>query len=172
MDIMKNKKYMRNDGWDMNEKGMLKKLSKYAQEGWLLDHMGHFHFTLIKGEAKSIKYAMDYRPKEKDKETYIDIFQGSGWNYVCDDGAFYIFSAPLDAIDIHTDKKPVKQQFQQRMLIVFLVLVLALIITVTGLKMEKSLLSFLMAIIGGMMSGGSFVWLIGLFRQLIKKEIA
>lgn len=169
---MKDKKYMVNDGWDMNEKGTLKKLSAYALEGWLLESMDTLHFTLVKGEAKNIKYAMDYRPKETDKEAYLQVIAGSDWSYVCDDGGFYIFSAPQDAIDFHTDREPVKKQCVRRMLYVGVLLMLGILMMLMGLSMEKHIGSLFLSVVGGMMSGFFGVWLIGLLRKVIQRDYA
>ena len=65
---MKNVKYMTNYGWDICEKKMLKKLSEFANEGWILDSMSPLRFKLIKGEPQSLVYEMDYQKDVEDKE--------------------------------------------------------------------------------------------------------
>lgn len=167
---MKTIKYMANDGWDISEEKMLKKLSNYASEGWILESMSFFRFKLIKKDPQDIIYQMDYQSKIEDKEEYRKIFEEAGWKFVCELEGFNIFYAPKGTVSIYTDKSNLIEATNRRKKYVFATWIVSLILALIGLKMKKSIISLIITVFFCSIFGYCSVWLFGLLRKNTKKD--
>ncbi len=169
---MKNVKYMTNYGWDICEKKMLKKLSEFANEGWILDSMSPLRFKLIKGEPQSLVYEMDYQKDVEDKEEYRRIFQEAGWNLVCELDGFSIFSAPKGTVSLYTDKTNLYEGIKKRRQKVMLAWIISILMICFGLCVNITNVSLIVGLLGAMLFGSTTVWLGGLLinKRNVKKE--
>lgn len=101
---MKNK-YVMISGLAFSEETDLKKLNKYAKEGWLLEGIvGGFFYKLRKDKPQDLIYNLDYQ-READEE-YFNIFKEAGWNQVVSVGNYiHIFSAKAGTKPIYSDRE-------------------------------------------------------------------
>jgi len=100
---MRNTKYVSSGGVAFSESKDMKKLSKYAKNGWLLESFAPFGYKLRKGESKNIEYSLDYR--EEADDDYFAYFEEAGWSHVCSLGnQIHMFNAPSGTTPIYTDK--------------------------------------------------------------------
>ena len=99
---MKNK-YVIIDGLAFAEENDMKKLSKYAKEGWVLDSIvGGFFYKLRKDTPQNIIYSLDYR--DNADEEYYSIFKEAGWDLVVSvEKKINIFSAAAGTKPIYSD---------------------------------------------------------------------
>lgn len=99
---MKNTKYISSGGLAFSEKKDMKRLSKYASKGWLLESFAPFGYKLRKGEPQNLVYSVDFQ-MNADEEYYL-LFEDAGWTYVCSAGdGFHIFRATPGTAPIYTD---------------------------------------------------------------------
>ncbi len=98
-------KYLWNMGLAFDEEGVLKKMSKLAEQGWFLCNMSLLRYKFEKGEPKDLIYSMDFKNLKEDKEEYFELFDLSGWQHMCSYGPYHFFSAPIGTVPIYTDKK-------------------------------------------------------------------
>ncbi len=96
-------KYVLCGGLAFSEDRDLRKLSRLAEKGWILEDLSGLFYKLRKGSPQKLVYAIDYRA-DYDEE-YFDIFSNSGWTHVttCDD-TIHFFSAPCGTKPIYSDK--------------------------------------------------------------------
>src|SRR5699024_1009621 len=81
---MKQKKYVSSGGLAFSEEKDMKKLSKYAKKGWILEGFAPFGYRLQKGEPATIQYSLDYQMDAD--EDYFAYFEAAGWSHVCSSG--------------------------------------------------------------------------------------
>ena len=109
---MKKVKYIPSGGLAFYEEKEMKKLSKYAKEGWMLEKFAGLGYMLRKGESKNIEYSLDYQ-KEADEE-YFAFFEAAGWSHVCSVGnEIHIFSAPTGTKPIYSDKPTTVEKYER-----------------------------------------------------------
>lgn len=100
---MKQTKYIPSMGLAFFEEADMKKLEKYAKEGWILEKFAPLGYKLRKEKPQNIEYSLDYQ-KEAD-EDYYSYFEAAGWSHVCSVGnEINIFSAPVGTKPIYSDK--------------------------------------------------------------------
>ncbi len=90
----------RNESW----------LSDMAKKGLHLKKFGRIFVYFEKGEPKETKYRIDYN-KTKPTQEQLDVYNDCGWDFVLNNGDFYVFSSDEKscATELHTD--PVEQGF-------------------------------------------------------------
>ncbi|WP_372999096.1 DUF2812 domain-containing protein [Lutispora sp.] len=90
----------RNESW----------FSAMASKGLHLKKFGHLFVSFEKGEPKKTKYRIDYLEKAPSQEQ-LDVYKDCGWNFIANNGYFYVFSANEKscATELHTD--PIEQGF-------------------------------------------------------------
>ena len=109
---MKKVKYIPSGGLAFFEEKEMKKLSRYAREGWILGKFAGLGYRLRKGEPQNIEYSLDYQ-KEADGE-YFAFFEAAGWSQVCSVGnEIHIFSAPAGTKPIYTDKPTIVDKYER-----------------------------------------------------------
>ena len=140
---MKNK-YVGIGGFAFSEEKDMKKLSKYAKEGWILDSIvGGFFYKLRKDTPRNIIYSLDYQ--DKADEEYFSIFKEAGWDLVVSIGnKMNIFSAPVGTKPIYSDMdtemekyKIMKEQTKRGTvysLLIGVILVISMIVSVIAVK--------------------------------------
>jgi hypothetical protein len=71
-------KFVYNSGLAFSEEKEMKKLSKYARKGWLLESFAGFGFgyKLREGKPKNIDYSLDYQNGAD--EDYFEFFEAAG----------------------------------------------------------------------------------------------
>lgn len=165
-------KYMVNQGWDIAEEKMLKRLSQFAKEGWLLESMTAMKFQLIKVTPEDLIYAMDYQKNVEDLDEYFAIFTEAGWSFVCELSGFRIFSAPKGTKEIYTDDTNLKEMILSRKKKVFLVWCVSVLGIAFNFFIEDSLSNKIieaMALLISIICAGTFgftsVWLFGLIMK-------
>ncbi|GAA0679819.1 MULTISPECIES: DUF2812 domain-containing protein [Clostridium] len=166
-------KTMLNEGWDISKNKMLRKLSNYAKEGWILESMSTLKFNLIKGEPKDLIYSMDYQPEVEDINEYLEIFKMEGWAFVCEDQGFRIFSAAPGSKPIYTDTTALDESRKIRMKYAAIILAISLITTGVLIIITKNFsgsfiksICFLILLVASAALGWSSVWIFGLlFRK-------
>ncbi|MEH7253686.1 DUF2812 domain-containing protein [Neobacillus niacini] len=109
---MRKVKYIPSGGLAFYEEKEMKKLAKYAKEGWILEKFAGLGYKLRKEESKDIEYSLDYQ-KEADDE-YFTFFEAAGWSHVCSAGnEIHIFSAPTGTKPIYTDKPTTVEKYER-----------------------------------------------------------
>lgn len=89
----------RNESW----------FSDMANKGLHLKKFGRFFIYFEKGEERETKYRIDYL-KVAPSQEQIDVYHECGWDFVTNQGNFYVFSADVEsATELHTD--PIEQGF-------------------------------------------------------------
>ena len=98
-------KYVMIEGIAFNEEGDMKKLSKYASQGWILESIvGGFFYKLKKDKPQNIVYSLDYQTEVN--EEYFNIFKEAGWKHVISVAKqMHIFSAEEGTKPIYSDKE-------------------------------------------------------------------
>ncbi|MDS0528498.1 DUF2812 domain-containing protein [Clostridium sp. SHJSY1] len=99
-------KYAICGGLAFSEESDMKKLSRYAKEGWMLDKIvaGGFFYKLRKEKPKDIVYSLDYQ--DEATEEYFDMFLESGWTKVLSiGGKMHIFSAQEGIKPIYSERE-------------------------------------------------------------------
>ncbi|WP_238884046.1 DUF2812 domain-containing protein [Clostridium sp. YIM B02551] len=98
-------KYVIIEGFAFNEEGDMKRLSKYASQGWILESIvGGFFYKLKKDRPQNIVYSLDYQREAN--EEYFDIFKEAGWKHVISLGKqMHIFSAEAGTKPIYSDRE-------------------------------------------------------------------
>ena len=99
---MKNK-YVMVGGLAFSEENDMKKLERYAREGWILECIvGGFFYKLKKDKPQDIVYSLDYQTDAS--EEYFTIFKEAGWELVFSlENQMHIFSAPVGTKPIYSD---------------------------------------------------------------------
>ncbi len=84
----------RNESW----------FSAMAKKGLHLRKFGRIFVHFAKGEAKETKYRIDYL-KGAPSQEQLDVYHDCGWDFVANNGDFYIFSADEKSCssELHTD---------------------------------------------------------------------
>jgi len=109
---MKNTKYMGSGGLAFTEQGDMRRLSKYARRGWLLESFAPFGYKLRKSEPQNIVYSVDFHMNVD--EEYYSIFESAGWTYVCSAGnGFHIFRAEAGTAPIYSDKGTLIDKYER-----------------------------------------------------------
>lgn len=109
---MKRTKYVPSGGLAFNEDKELRRLEKYAGEGWILESFAFLGYQLRKVEPRKLQYNLDYQP-HADKE-YFKLFEDAGWAHVCSAGCeIHIFSATLGINPIYSDKATIFDKYER-----------------------------------------------------------
>lgn len=104
-------KYIMNMGLAFDEDRVMKKLSKMAKEGWILEEMTGFRYKLVKDEPTDLVYTMDYKKMDGNEREYFDLFKSCNWKHMCSYGDFHFFAAPSGEVPIYTDKKSYLEKY-------------------------------------------------------------
>src|SRR5665648_40036 len=81
MVMCKNKttRYVPSLGLAFAEKKEMEKLSKLAEEGWILDSFAFLGYKLCKRNVEKLIYSVDYNdPPHAEQEEYLQIFREGG----------------------------------------------------------------------------------------------
>ncbi|GGG75582.1 DUF2812 domain-containing protein [Paenibacillus radicis (ex Gao et al. 2016)] len=109
---MKQTKYVTSGGLAFTEKRDMRKLSKYARKGWLLDSFAPFGYKLRKAEPQNYAYEVDFQVSPD--EDYFAIFAEAGWAHICSAGnGFHVFQAPAGTKPIYTDKATLVEKYER-----------------------------------------------------------
>ncbi|WP_029270971.1 DUF2812 domain-containing protein [Virgibacillus alimentarius] len=108
---MKQTKYVSSGGLAFSEEKDMKKLSKYAKKGWILEGFAPFGYRLQKGEPATIQYSLDYQMDAD--EDYFAYFEAAGWSHVCSSGnSIHLFYAPVGTAPIYSDKETMIEKYE------------------------------------------------------------
>ncbi|PBB06553.1 DUF2812 domain-containing protein [Salimicrobium humidisoli] len=113
---MKNKKYISSGGLAFEEEKDMRKLEKYAAEGWKVEGFYLLGYKLKKSEPAEKIYAIDYC--NKPDEEYFSYFREGGWEYVASQSDYiHLFTAAHGTTPLYTDKATEidKYEAEQRM---------------------------------------------------------
>lgn len=109
---MRRIKYVPSGGLAFNEEKDLRKLEKYADEGWILDRFAFLGYQLKIAEPRKLQYSLDYQPKA-DME-YFKLFEVAGWTHVCSAGCeIHIFSASVNTKPIYSDRETIYDKYKR-----------------------------------------------------------
>lgn len=110
---MRETKYVWCSGLAFKEEEDMKKLSQYAQHGWIFEKVAFlgFAYKLKKRESLNIEYTLDFQ-KDADDE-YFTLFQDAGWTHVYSLVHLHIFHAPAGTKPIYTDKQTAAEKFER-----------------------------------------------------------
>lgn len=112
--MAKNIKYVPSGGLLLSEDKDIKKLSKLAKEGWILESFEKLSFKLRKCEPQDIEYCIDYNNEKDDLEEYLLMFENSHWKHICSYEGYHFFKAPKGAIPIYTDKETLTTKYKKQ----------------------------------------------------------
>jgi len=102
---MKNTKYVMMGGYAFSEDSDMKKLKKFAKDGWVIDGVSLpiLSYRLKKGEPQNLDFAIDYQSEVDDD--YFLLFESAGWKHEATIGdEIHLFSAPEGTKPIYSDK--------------------------------------------------------------------
>ncbi|MED4534303.1 DUF2812 domain-containing protein [Metabacillus fastidiosus] len=109
---MKQTKYVPSGGLAFYEEKEMKKLSKLAKEGWVLESFAFLGYKLRKIESQDIDYSVDYQKNPDDD--YFTYFETAGWSHICSAGnEIHIFSAPVGTKPIYSDQETVIDKYDR-----------------------------------------------------------
>lgn len=100
----KNKKYVVCGGLAFTEQKDMEKLSKLASEGWIFTKFANLGYYLEKGEPEDIIYSTDVNENKEGLAEYFEMFEKSGWKYVCSYDSIHFFKAMRGTKPIYTDR--------------------------------------------------------------------
>jgi len=110
---MRKKKFVLNWYQTNDTAAMERKLEKLAEKGWLLEKVNNWGWHFRRCEPRSAKYTITYFPAASvfdagptpGQETYADLCQAAGWEFVSAYGPMQYFRAARpDPIPIETDE--------------------------------------------------------------------
>ncbi|MTI81452.1 MAG: DUF2812 domain-containing protein [Firmicutes bacterium] len=105
-------KFIPSGGLAFVEEKDLRKISKYAKEGWILESFAMLGYRLKKGEPRNIEYEIDYQTGVD--EDYFAYFEEAGWSHVCSAGdEIHVFSAPVGTKPIYSDKETIIEKYER-----------------------------------------------------------
>ncbi|MEK4027860.1 DUF2812 domain-containing protein [Pseudobacillus sp. FSL P4-0506] len=108
MKKQKDKRYISSGGLAFSEGKDMKKLSKLAKKGWILQSFAPLGYTLRKSNPRHLIYSLDYQDVPKaEMEGYYAIFRAGGWKPVCSAGGMHIFSAVPGMRPIYTGRSTI-----------------------------------------------------------------
>lgn len=179
--MSKNTKTVICSGLAFSEEKDMKKLSKLAKEGWILDSFKNLSYKLKKSEPQDLIYCVDYNDNKEDLDAYFDIFEDSEWEHVCSMECYHFFKAPSGTKPIYTDEETLssKYKWMHNMLkktIIYCIisaLVALLIANITGNINENNIIYECIELLAYMIFGG----IVGLTSALtvatfiVKKKI-
>ena len=112
MEKNKQTRYMGSAGLAFAEEREMKKLSKMAAKGWLLESFAFAGFTLRRGEPQELIYCLDVQTLSADeKEEYDETFRAGGWQPVCSVENMHIFSAAPGTKPIYSDQNSLQEKY-------------------------------------------------------------
>ncbi len=95
---MKNRKVVWKALTALQEEYEAKWLAEMSLEGWHLIKYSPFRYTFEKGQPKEYVYKFDYQTQLKDKESYIQIFEDAGWEYILEYMGWQFFRCEPDNV--------------------------------------------------------------------------
>ncbi|MEO3945761.1 DUF2812 domain-containing protein [Gorillibacterium sp. CAU 1737] len=108
----KEKRYLPSSGLAFAEETIMSRLSKLAEEGWLLDSFAPLGFWLKRGEPQRLIYSLDMRDvTEDERRDYYDTFWSGGWTPVCSTGNIHIFAAAAGTPPIYSDRETHREKY-------------------------------------------------------------
>lgn len=110
--MSKNIKYVMCGGLAFTEEKDMKKLSKLAKEGWILDSFKYLSYRLVKSKPEDIMYCVDYNCDKNDLSSYFEMFDESKWKYVCSYDGFHFFKAPVGTQPIYSDNDTLSLKYK------------------------------------------------------------
>ena len=108
----RNIKYVPSGGLVLSEGKDMKKLSKLAKEGWILESFEKLSYELRKSEPEDVIYYVDYNKDKADIDSYLEIFENSEWKYVCSFEAYHFFKAKTGTQPIYTDRNSLSLKYE------------------------------------------------------------
>ncbi|MDX8291703.1 DUF2812 domain-containing protein [Metabacillus indicus] len=109
---MAKRRYMPSAGLAFAEEREMKKLSKMAQKGWVLEKFSFMGYTLKKSNPRHLIYSLDYQNVKGDgAEEYYDVFRAAGWEPVTSIGSVHVFSAEEGTPPIHTEDESKAEKY-------------------------------------------------------------
>lgn len=109
----RNIKYIPSGGLVLSEEKDIKKLSKLAKEGWILESFEKLSYKLRKGEPEDVIYCIDYNEDKEDLDSYLEFFENSEWNYVCSYDSYHFFKAKTGTKPIYTDEDTLSIKYEK-----------------------------------------------------------
>ncbi|MCX7920525.1 MAG: DUF2812 domain-containing protein [Clostridia bacterium] len=107
-------RYMPSMGLAFVEESEMRKLSRLAEDGWLLESFAFLGYKLRRGERQKLIYSMDtYDLKPGEREQYYEMFEAGGWKHVCSHGNIHIFSASPDTKPIYSDRSTLYEKYRR-----------------------------------------------------------
>ena len=107
--------YQLGNGLAFSEGKDVKMFEEMSKNGYSLQNVNVFGFYKFEqSEPKELSYSIDYHSIEKGKENleeYIEIFENSGWEYVCGDCTIHYFRAPKGTVAIYTDQTNLSDKY-------------------------------------------------------------
>jgi len=105
-------RYQISMGLAFDEEGDMRKLSKLASEGWLLQSFASLGYRLRRDQPQQLIYCVDYRELPAgEREQYLELFEASGWKPVCSHSSMHVFSAKPGTKPIYTDKSTMRSKY-------------------------------------------------------------
>lgn len=106
-------KYVPSGGLVLSEKKDMKKLSKLAKEGWILESFEKLSYKLRRGKPEDVIYCIDYNEDKEEIDLYLELFESSEWKHVCSFEAYHFFKASPGTQPIYTDKDSLSLKYKK-----------------------------------------------------------
>ena len=111
-------------------------LNKMSEEGWQLEKGGCFHSVFRRDDQVRYIYQLDYMPKLRDKDRYLELFSEQGWEYINStiNGWHYFKKAYSEDLSeeekvIYTDKQSLYEMQNRYVVMLRAFVVLACVMT-------------------------------------------
>lgn len=138
------------EAWEYERE--IEDLNRASQEGWQLEKGGCFYSVFRKDEQARYLYQIDYTPRIKDKERYLEMFREQGWEYI--NSTFngwnyfkkpYSEDLPEDEKVIYTDKQSLYEMQNRyvvmlRIFVIFACIMVAFYLVMGVLRGEVGIL--------------------------------
>lgn len=107
--------YQLGNGLAFLENKDVKMFQEMSMNGYSLKSVNCFGFYKFEqDEPRDLSYSIDYHCIEKGEgntEEYKEIFESSGWEYVCGDRTIHYFRAPKGTVAIYTDDSNLSDKY-------------------------------------------------------------
>lgn len=138
----KETRYMSSMGLAFAEQREMRKLSRLAAQGWLLESFAFAGYALRRGQPQNLIYSLDMQAVGKEElEEYRETFRAGGWRPVCSAGEMHIFAAAPGTRPIHSDPGTHLEKYRRMSRITLLLTLVFLAITFAGIAVLATGLS-------------------------------
>ena len=107
-------KEIASQGIAFSEKDDLKKLKKYAAQGWVVQRYKGMGYELALREPEDVDFCIDIQELAPgEEEEYFALFEFAGWEHVCSSYSTHLFKAAPGTPPIYSDNNTRLQKLER-----------------------------------------------------------